>query len=267
MRRFIESGGVQLCIEQRGAGPRHVLFLHGWISARRMWYDVVQRLDVERFTLHLLDFRGNGASDRPQNGHDLAGYVCDARVALASIDAPVVLVGHSMGGKVAQFLASERPGNLEKLVLVAPGTASGGRASERQRAAALDAYGSRAKIEAFQRAAMTRPLDPAVMERIVEDALVSQREHWQGWYDNGRFSAFMERLHLIDVPALCVGGANDPLVPPSRLRRDVAQAIPGCLHVTIRGAGHNLPVEAPEEIAQAIARMSLHGQGTGTSVS
>lgn len=250
---FIDNGGVQLCLERRGSGPRHVLFLHGWISARRMWHDVADRLDPLRFTLHLLDFRGNGLSDRPADGHDLHGYVSDARAALASIDAPVVLAGHSMGGKVAQFLASERPHNLDKLLLVAPGTASGGRSSERHRTAALETFGSRAKIEAFQRAAMARTLEPQVMQRIVDDALVSQREHWYGWYDNGRFAQFTDRLASIDVPTLCIGGARDPLVPPSRLRRDVASAIQGCLLVTLRDAGHNLPVETPTEIAQAIA--------------
>lgn len=252
MLEFVDNQGVQLCVERRGSGPRHVLFLHGWISARRMWYDVAERLDPQRFTLHLLDFRGNGASDRPAHGHDLPGYVSDARTALQSIDAPVTIAAHSMGGKVAQYLASEHPANLEKLVLVAPGTASGGGQSERHRQAALDTYGSRAKIEAFQRAAMTRILEPAAMDRMVEDALIAQREHWYGWYDHGRFVEFMERLHSINVPTLCIGGAKDPLAPPSRLKRDVAQAINGCLHVTLRDAGHNLPAEAPLEIAQAL---------------
>lgn len=253
MLRFIDNEGVQLCIEQRGSGPRHVLMLHGWISARRMWYDVADRLDLDRFTLHLLDFRGNGLSDRPDRGHDLHGYVSDARAALASIDAPVLVAGHSMGGKVAQFLASERPAHLEKLLLVAPGTASGGRATQRHREHAMQTYGSRERIEAYQRAAMTRDVDSAVMQRMVEDALVSQREHWSGWYDGGRFAEFAERLREIAVPVLCVGGSKDPLVPPSRLRRDVAQLIRGCVLVTLRDAGHNLPVEAPDEIARAIA--------------
>lgn len=252
MLEFVDNGGVQLCLERRGSGPRHVLFLHGWISARRMWYDVAERLDPHQFTLHLLDFRGNGASDRPAHGHDLLGYVSDARAALEGIDARVTIAAHSMGGKIAQYLAADHPANLERLVLAAPGTASGGRPSERHRRAALDTYGDRVKIEAFQRAAMTRSLEPAAMERIVEDALVSQREHWYGWYDHGRFEEFMERLSAIEVPTLCIGGAKDPLVPPARLKRDVAHAIPGCLHVTLREAGHNLPVEAPLEIAQAL---------------
>ncbi len=252
MLEFVDNGGVQLCMERRGNGEEHVLFLHGWISARRMWYDVVERLDPGRFTMHLLDFRGNGLSDRPRDGHDLLGYVCDARAALAAIDSPVVIAAHSMGGKVAQYLASERPKNLAKLILAAPGTAAGGTPSERQRLAALDAYGSREKIAAFQRAAMTRQPEPAILQRTVEDALVAQFEHWYGWYDRGRFEAFAQRLALITAPTLCIAGGKDPLVPPSRAKREVAQAIAGCLLVTLRDAGHNLPIEAPEEIAQAI---------------
>lgn len=262
MLEFIDNAGVQLCIERRGSGSRHVLFLHGWISSRRMWHDVAGRLDLERYTLHMLDFRGNGASDRPAHGHDLAGYVSDARAALESIGVPAAIAAHSMGGKVAQYLAADRPVQLEKLILVAPGTASGGRMSERHRAAALETYGSRAKIEAFQRAAMVRALAADVMERIVDDALVAQREHWLGWYDHGRFEHFMERLQHIEVPTLCIGGDKDPLVPPSRLRRDVAQAIRGALLVTLRNAGHNLPVEMPDEIAAAIASFtdSIHSR-------
>lgn len=253
---FIDNDGVHLCIERRGSGSRHVLFLHGWISARRMWYDVADRLDLERFTLHLLDFRGNGLSDRPLSGHDLYGYLSDARAALECIGAPALVAGHSMGGKVAQLLASEHPPLLEKLLLVAPGTATGGRGSERQRESALNTYGSRARIEAFQRAAMARPLEADVLARIVDDALLSQREHWSGWYDNGRFAQFSERLALIEVPVLCVGGAKDPLLPPARLRSEVVQKIAGALLVTLRGCGHNLPVEAPDEIAGALARFA-----------
>ena len=251
---FVQNNDVRLSLEQRGRGARHVLFAHGWISSRRMWYDVAERLDPERYTLHLLDFRGCGRSDRPDGGHDLDGYASDLRVALARIDAPVVLVGHSMGGKLAQYVAAERPANLERLILVAPGSARGLRPSPKQRAAAVAAFGSRARIEAFQRAAMIREVAPEVTERIVDDALFAQREHWFGWYDRGRDAAFPERLARITVPTLAIAADGDPLAPPSRVKRDVAEAIPGCLFVVLRGAGHNVPVERPAEVADAVER-------------
>jgi pimeloyl-ACP methyl ester carboxylesterase len=251
--RFVANGEVTLALESRGAGPRALLFAHGWISGRRMWYDVVARLDPARFTSHLLDFRGAGRSDRPAEGHDLEGYASDLRAVLAELG-PVALVAHSMGGKIAQFVTAEGAPQVERLVLVAPGSARASGLSVRHRALAEHAFGHRARIERFQRGAMTRPVPPEAMERIVEDALVAQREHWFGWYDRGRTADFTDRVGRIAVPTVVVAGENDPLAQPSRLRRDVVDKIPGALFVSLRNAGHNLPVETPDEIAGVIAR-------------
>jgi pimeloyl-ACP methyl ester carboxylesterase len=219
-----------------------------------MWYDVAERLDGDDVTMALMDFRGCGLSDRPSEGHDLEGYASDLRAVLESIDAPVTIVGHSMGGKIAQYVAAERPPNLERLILVAPGTAKSHRFSEKHREISLAAFGSRDRIEAFQRAAMAREIPPEALKRIVDDALQDQREAWFGWYDHGRTIDFSERLSEIRTPAIAVAGGADPLAPPSRIKRDVAGAIEGCLFVTLRNAGHNLPVETPAEIAAIVTR-------------
>lgn len=58
--RYLDNGGLSLALETRGTEPRVLLFLHGWISSRRMFYEVVERLDLQAFTVHLLDFRGAG---------------------------------------------------------------------------------------------------------------------------------------------------------------------------------------------------------------
>ena len=52
--------------------------------------------------------------------------------------------------------------------------------------------------------------------------------------------------------ALVIAGAKDPLALPQRVKRDCAGAIAGALFVLLRDAGHNLPIEAPDEIATAI---------------
>lgn len=253
--RFVANGDVTLAVEVRGHGPQTLLFAHGWISGRRMWYDVAERLDPARFTAHLLDFRGAGASDRPLHGHDLDGYASDLRAALDAVG-PAIVVAHSMGAKVAQFVATERPAGLAGLVLIAPGTARAYAMNHKQRALAEAAFGSRARIERFQRAAMVRAVAPAVMERIVDDALIAQREAWFGWYDRGRTAEFADRLDRIAAKTVVVAGENDPLAPPARVKRDVAERIAGALFVNLRRAGHNLPVETPDEVAGVIARMA-----------
>ena len=255
MIRFVDNGDVTLALEVRGHGPRTFLFAHGWISGRRMWYDVADRLDGTRFTAHLLDFRGAGLSDRPLDGHDLEGYASDLRAALDAVG-PAVVVAHSMGGKIAQYVATERPPNLERLVLIAPGTARAYAMNVKHRALAEAAFGSRKRIERFQRAAMVREVVPEVMERIVSDALVSQREAWFGWYDKGRTADFADRLDRITVKTIVVAGENDPLAPPQRVKRDVVERIDGALFVNLRRAGHNLPVETPDEIAGIVERVA-----------
>ena len=252
--RYVDHDGVSLAVETRGHGPSALLFVHGWISSRRMWYDVIDRLDRERFTAHAMDFRGVGASDRPLVGHDLAGYSADLRAVLASIAAPVTIVAHSMGGKVAQFVALDPPENLKKLVLLAPGSARAFTMNPKHRSLAEDAFGSRVRIERFQRAAMVRAIAPETMSRITEDALIAQREAWFGWYDRGRTADFHERLGEIAVPTAVMGADGDPLAPPARLRRDVVEPIRGALYIGLRGVGHNLPIEAPDEVAELISR-------------
>lgn len=256
VHRFIANDGISLCVERRGSGSRRVLFAHGWISSRRMWYDVVERLDLNRYTCDLLDFRGCGLSDRPARGHDLEGYASDLRAALEAMEGPVTIVAHSMGGKLAQYIASERPANLARLILVAPGTAKATRFTEKHRQMTVEAYGSRERIERFQRAAMAHELPSRTMERLVDDALIAQHEHWIGWYDRGRGIDFIDRLARIDVPTLAIAGAKDPIAPPPGIKRNVAEAIPGALFVVLRSAGHNLPVEAPDDIAAAVDRFA-----------
>lgn len=254
-RLFIKNGELSLMLERRGTGPRTLLFAHGWISSRRMFYDVVERLDPLAISSFLLDFHGAGLSDRSPAGHDLEGYASDMRAALATLSGDVELIAHSMGGKVAQYVALDPPPNLARLVLVAPGAAKAMPATEAHRKLSAAAYGSRERIEAFQRAAMTRRISLEAVERIVDDALIAERPAWFDWYETGRLTDFSARLAEIRTPALVVAGERDPLAPPARLRRDVAGAIPGAHLLTLKDVGHNIPVEAPRELAQIIERL------------
>ena len=214
-----------------------------------MWYDVVDRLDPLETTASLFDFRGAGLSDRPLDGHDLTGYASDLRCAIASIASPIEVVAHSMGAKVAQYVALDPPPNLHRLILIAPGSARAARPNERHRAEADAAFGRRTRIAAFQRTAMVREPSAETMERLIEDALIVQREAWYGWYERGRTADFIDRVPSIRVPTIAVAGDRDPLAPPLRVHHDVVERIPRARLVTFHEIGHNLPVEAPDELA------------------
>ena len=254
--RYIDNGGLSLALESRGSGPRRIVFAHGWISSRRMFYDVVERLDPNVYTSYLFDFRGAGLSDRPRHGYDLAGYASDLRAVLGAAGTSVELVAHSMGGKIAQFVAIEPPENLTRLTLIAPGSPVAHPGNARHRALAEEAFGSRLRIARFLRAAMVREIAPDAMERLIDDALVAPHEAWFGWYDTGRAEDFSARVHAIALPTVVVAGERDPLAPPARVRREVADAIRGARFISLRNVGHNIPVEMPVEVGAIIDRLA-----------
>ncbi|GAC1494129.1 MAG: hypothetical protein NVS1B2_10230 [Vulcanimicrobiaceae bacterium] len=251
--RYVDNDGLSLALETRGTGPRVVLFLHGWISSRRIFYEVAERLDPAEFTMHLLDFHGAGWSDRPATGYDLAGYASDVRAALAAIGGAVEIVAHGMGGTIAQYVALDAPPNLRRLVLVAPGTARASRPDARHRARAEAAYGSRLRIQRFQRAAMLREIAPDAMERLIDDALIAHRDAWFARYDREPID-FFDRLAAIALPTIVVAGDRDVIATPARLQREVANAIAGSVFITLELVGHNIPLEQPAELAALLTR-------------
>jgi 3-oxoadipate enol-lactonase len=256
-QRWVMNGDVQLALESYGTGAIPVVFAHGWISSRRMWYECIQLLDLERYQAHVFDFRGCGRSDRTPDGHDLEGYASDLVAVLRQIAKPCILVGHSMGGRLAQRVAVDRMPEIAALVLVAPGMAVSASVVPRQRQLAELAWGSRRRITSFQRGAMKAQVSEQAAECLVEDALLAQREHWFGWYDHGRVSDFSNLLENITVPTNVVIAQEDPLVPPSRILRDVVEKITGAQSVILESCGHNVPIEMPSAVARAIEEVDL----------
>jgi len=109
--------GLRLHYRRQGRG-RALVLLHGFPQTSHQWRKVVPAL-AERFTVVAPDLRGYGDSDRPAGGYDkrtMAADVADLIQALGL--APVGLVGHDRGGRVAHRFALDHPALLTHLVLL-----------------------------------------------------------------------------------------------------------------------------------------------------
>ncbi|MXW73027.1 MAG: alpha/beta fold hydrolase [Gammaproteobacteria bacterium] len=100
----VTNDGLRLHYETEGAGPP-VLFMHGYTSTIALWQDQVPVLSPH-YRLIRMDLRGHGESDGTgMDGYNFAALAGDA---LAVLDQEgverAVIVGHSMGGMVAQEL-------------------------------------------------------------------------------------------------------------------------------------------------------------------
>ena len=112
----VASNGIAIHTEERGTGALSLVFLHYWGGSSRTWKYVTAKL-APTFRTITVDHRGWGKSDAPAEGYGLTDLAADAEGVIAALRLQrYVLVGHSMGGKVAQLIASRQPMGLAGLV-------------------------------------------------------------------------------------------------------------------------------------------------------
>jgi pimeloyl-ACP methyl ester carboxylesterase len=118
--RFVEVEGIKLHYLDWGGDPNKHTFvlLHGG-AAHVHWWDGVAPLLVPYGRVIALDFRGHGRSQWARPPHyGPHYYVVDVRGLIGHLGTRVILVGHSMGGAVAQWVAVQHPELLEALIVV-----------------------------------------------------------------------------------------------------------------------------------------------------
>ena len=126
MPEAIGPDGTRIAYRTRGHGPRRVLFIPGWMVSGKAFDALAERLDPAGLTLVMPDLRGSGESARPASDHGIERHAADVLAVADTLGAETfVVVGHSMGGQVAQWLAAAYPERVTGQVLLCPVPASG----------------------------------------------------------------------------------------------------------------------------------------------
>src|ERR1700688_1753745 len=105
--------GLSIHAEVHGTAEPPLVFLHYWGGTSRAWRKVTAELEGQ-FKTVAYDARGWGKSDKTVAGYKLADLADEALSLVKALGIKqYVLVGHSMGGKVAQLAASRRPEDVD----------------------------------------------------------------------------------------------------------------------------------------------------------
>lgn len=276
---FVQSNGLRLHYlswypaSGGHAGFPQLVMLHATGFLARLWQPVARRLAAAHHVI-AFDSRGHGDSDRPDPcdelnyrwlrlAEDLRGFL-DA-LGLWGIPA----IGHSAGGAAAAYVAATHPQYFSRLVLVEPiiiptemlKGARGNQMAEAARRRREVWTSPEEMIESYR----GRP----PFTRWTEEALRLYAEHGTFRREDGQYqlkcpgeveARMFENSDSLDVwgllpritcPATVIKGQHtDPFL--GKMAEAVAARIPDGRHVTVPDAGHLVPMEQPQAVADLV---------------
>ncbi len=240
------------------SSPVAVVFLQGIGGDARLWAPQVDSFRAAGYEPVALDLPGYGPC--PPVDHmtfDMLAEDVERAVDERKLDRPV-LVGHSLGGMIAQTCLRRRPQGYRAAVLSGTSPAFGDPSGDFQkkfladRLGPLDAGGTMADVARASAEQLMAPGADAPNRQMMIDLMSAiapstYRAAVQCLVD------FDERANLghIQVPVLCLVGERDRNAPASMMER-MAGKIPGAKYVCLPGLGHMPNLEAPQAHDAAI---------------
>ncbi|WP_250518819.1 alpha/beta fold hydrolase [Caballeronia sp. ATUFL_M1_KS5A] len=257
-----QSNGVRIHFTQRGAGDVTLVFLHYYGGSSRTWDGVAEALTKD-FRIVATDHRGWGKSDASAESYGIADLAADAEQVIHSLGLRrYILVGHSMGGKVAQLIASRQPDGLEGLVLVAPSPPSPMLLSEQERETLNGAYQTRESVEfVIDHVLTAKALPAALREQVIQDSLGGAPAAKSAWPNIAMREDISAAVTHLTVPTIVISGELDQVDRLSTLEAELLPRIPHAKLVVLPGTGHLSPLEAPAEVSRIIARFAASVSG------
>lgn len=254
----ITPDNVRIYYEEFGTKGPLVTLLPGLGGDGRFWSGVVADLGRDHRIL-VMDHRGAGRSDRPQQSYSLAGIAADVAGLLATLQEPVHFAGHSTGGAIAQHLGLDYPTLVRSLVISSSWARGDARFRElfRARAEMLQS----GQVQAYQRlthvlghtaaylAAHEAELAASVAgaaEKLAPLEVTAARVAMLLYHDR------LDELPRISTPTLVIGAEEDEITP-LRMAVEIAEHIPQATLAKVAGA-HFYPLADPLVFADLTRR-------------
>ena len=264
---YASVNGARIYYEVHGEGEP-VIFLNGILANTASWAFQLPVFSRE-FEVILMDFRGQGRSDKPRMRYTMEMHADDVRALLDHLDVQRAhVVGISYGAEVGMIFALRYPERVRSLVVACAVSHV-----DRPMRLRADRWLMAARLRSGRFLFLT------VVPDIYSDEFLEER--WEfvrttaPRFDEVDFDAFIEllksflelditdELDKIRAPTLVIAGGEDRVKPP-RYSRLIHERIPNSEFVIIEGAGHVVVWEKPAEFNSVVLSFLKKHSGGGS---
>jgi pimeloyl-ACP methyl ester carboxylesterase len=245
MDKHIRIDGIKIAYTLSGNGPAIVL-LHGWMCNRTFWKEQIHFLSKEHKVL-APDFRGHGNSDIPEGGYTIEQLSEDlAKIMNGLAINQAVVVGHSMGGMVAQQFCVNNREYVSGLILAATIAAD----LEDQLISKLimadtPLLGFRDAFLRYFKHWFSPDTDPHIVQWIKDQMLRTPEQVGLSLVRSYFRFDLRADLPSLSMPTLIIGAAADGSALPVE-SKTLADVIPDAHFEIIEGSGHFPMLESPK---------------------
>ena len=251
---------VELAVETSGNGPIDVVFLHGYSLSGETWRRAIPFFPDSLYTRHAYDQRGFGRSRHPETGYTQLQHAIDLGRLMDRLGIEkAVLIGHSLGGAIAQEFTVMHPERVAALVSCdafarfrpLPGADD----EKRSRARAIGTPGKNREI---LEGAVKRYLDPRNCDRDSVDKFldITLRASPKALHDQ-LLDAYeaptldAAKYAALTIPVMAVTGSTDHVAPYTEAFA-LTDQVPGSELAVIPRTGHSPMWEAPQDFCRPV---------------
>jgi 3-oxoadipate enol-lactonase len=247
---------------EAGSGPA-LVFMHALGWDHRQWSREILRYQ-DRYRVIAADTRGHGGSSKPAGPYSLSGFADEWQAMLDGLNIEsACLVGLSLGGMIAQYMALKQPERVAALVLISTVCHFGPdvRAAMEKRITINRESGAQAAAEAVAKTLFTEEFCESEKEFLKTFYSWRVEQPQQCIIDSIRSTFDLdtcEELSSLKMPCLVVVGSRDAATPPAAVA-GLTQNLSHARLEIVEGAGHLLTIERPQEFANILdSFLALH---------
>lgn len=227
-----------------------IVLLHYFGGAARSWDWMIPKLS-DYGQVIALDLPGFGGTTplKERNIPNFARHVLD-EIRKKEIE-KCVLVGHSMGGKIALMASAlDKEDRIEQLILIAPSPPTTEPMEEEEKKRMLNQ--NREEAEKTVEKSTVVKLNKEKLETAVQTQLEVDNLSWKWWIEEGMAHSIADVVKDLSIPVRVLASEDDPVMTPKVIEERVMPNLPGAELRSTKNIGHLIPMEDPEWTARMI---------------